>query len=234
MATYALNLDTDGRILSISQYFQEIPAGVTTVDTIPDGNCGDWLYKNGVYVYDPIINLPVEKAAKHNIISNTCANTIESGIDVTTSVGKEHFSLTTKDQLDLTNQVAIAKSGSATVYYHADGALCRAFTAEEIISVGTAAIAYVTYNTSLANHLFAWIDRCTTKDELNKITYSPDDLPEDLFANFAKITGYTKPVVTETPTETTTTPNTAVDTTTTNTTTPDTTTTDTSSAESGT
>lgn len=52
---YALNLDMDNRILSawivlgIGNY-----DGMPKVDTLPDGDITDYLYVDGVYVYEPL------------------------------------------------------------------------------------------------------------------------------------------------------------------------------------
>lgn len=50
---YALNLAEDGRILSAT-YEKYASAGAVLVDTLPDGNISDYLYQDGVYVYDPL------------------------------------------------------------------------------------------------------------------------------------------------------------------------------------
>ena len=50
---YALNLDSNNRILSVT-FDKYAPASQPRVDTLPDGNVNDYLYVNGEYVYDPI------------------------------------------------------------------------------------------------------------------------------------------------------------------------------------
>ena len=50
---YALNLDSDNRILSAT-YDQYAPASQPRVETLPDGDVSDYLYVDGEYVYDPI------------------------------------------------------------------------------------------------------------------------------------------------------------------------------------
>lgn len=54
---YALNLDTDGRILSVT-YDQYAPQSQPRVDTLPDGDVSDYRYENGQYVYDPLPKPP--------------------------------------------------------------------------------------------------------------------------------------------------------------------------------
>ena len=52
---YALNLDSDSRILSA---WNVLPIGtyegMPIVETLPDGDVTDYKYIDGVYVYDPL------------------------------------------------------------------------------------------------------------------------------------------------------------------------------------
>lgn len=50
---YALNLDTDNRILSAT-YVQYATDDMPKVDTLPEGNIIDYLYVDGKYIYDPL------------------------------------------------------------------------------------------------------------------------------------------------------------------------------------
>ena len=50
---YALNLDNDGRILSVT-YEPFASPGMPIVDSIPEGDVSDWLFVDGRYVYDPL------------------------------------------------------------------------------------------------------------------------------------------------------------------------------------
>lgn len=50
---YALNLDTDNRILSVT-YSQYATKGMTIVDKLPEGDVTDYKYVNGEFVYDPL------------------------------------------------------------------------------------------------------------------------------------------------------------------------------------
>ena len=53
MSKYALNLDEDGRILSVT-YEEYITTNMKLVDTLPDGNIADYKYINGEFIYDPL------------------------------------------------------------------------------------------------------------------------------------------------------------------------------------
>ncbi len=50
---YALNLDEDDRILSVT-YETYAVAGMPIVEVLPDGDITDYKYIDGSYVYDPL------------------------------------------------------------------------------------------------------------------------------------------------------------------------------------
>ena len=126
-------------------------------------------------------NIADLRAAKTAEMSAACNAAITAGLDVTTTQGTEHFSLQETDQINLTAAVTAVQQGAAGYPYHADGELCRMFTAAEIGAVGQASIAHKLYHTTYCNHLFAWIRRATAS-ELTGITYGAE-LPDDLAAS---------------------------------------------------
>lgn len=126
-------------------------------------------------------NIADLRAAKTAAMSAACNAAITAGMDVTTTQGTEHFSLQETDQINLTAAVTAVQQGAAGYPYHADGELCRMFTAAEIGAVGQASIAHKLYHTTYCNHLFAWIRRATAS-ELAGITYGAE-LPDDLAAS---------------------------------------------------
>lgn len=126
-------------------------------------------------------NIADLRAAKTAAMSAACNAAITAGMDVTTSQGTEHFSLQETDQINLTAAVTAVQQGAAGYPYHADGELCRMFTAAEIGAVGESSIAHKLYHTTYCNHLFAWIRRASAA-ELSGITYGAE-LPEDLAAS---------------------------------------------------
>jgi hypothetical protein len=122
-----------------------------------------------------------------NIVNAECQAAIYQGTDVETSKGTEHFSLTAEDQTNISTLYSQVVAGLATtVPYHADGELCREFTAEEMIKLGTTALTYVTYCTTKVNHIHAWINRETDKDTILGIHFT-SDLVSDLAENMEKI-----------------------------------------------
>lgn len=133
---------------------------------------------------DPIDAAREEKEAE---ISKSCNEAIVAGMDVETSVGTEHFSLQETDQINLTTATNAVQNGATGYPYHADGSLCRMFSAEEILAIAEASIQHKLYHTTLCNHLLTWVRRAETVEEVEGITYTPDNLPDDLAHNMASI-----------------------------------------------
>ena len=127
------------------------------------------------------------KINKEIEISDACNTAIIAGIDVETTHGIEHFSLEETDQINLTTAYNTVLQGATQYPYHADGKMCRMFTAEEITAISLSSISHKLYHTTLCNHLLTWIRRVETKEELDKIIYSTDNMPDDLLQNMIQI-----------------------------------------------
>lgn len=133
---------------------------------------------------DPMDGL---RAAKEDELSAACNAAIVAGMDVETSQGAEHFSLQETDQINLTTALSAVQAGAAGYPYHADGQLCRMFSAAEIQAIAQASIEHKLYHTTLCNHLLTWARRAETAEELAGIAYTAEGLPEDLAANMAQV-----------------------------------------------
>ena len=133
---------------------------------------------------DPV-SLEEKRAAKHTEVSAASEAAIYAGMDVETTQGTEHFSLTEKDQINLTTAKNEIDKGAPVYLYHTDDTLCRIFTAEEIKAIAQASVAHIIYHTTYCNHLFEWIRRADTA-ELAGITYGAE-LPDDLAAHMQEI-----------------------------------------------
>lgn len=131
--------------------------------------------------------LASERTAKEAELSAACNQAITNGMDVETTQGTEHFSLQETDQINLTTAYNAVMSGSEQYPYHADGALCRMFTGDEIKAISAASIQHKMYHTTLCNHLLTWARRAETAEELEGITYTAEGLPDDLAQNMAQI-----------------------------------------------
>lgn len=138
--------------------------------------------------------LELQRAEKEADLSAACNAAIVAGMDVQTSQGTEHFSLQETDQINLTTAYNAILSGAEGYPYHADGALCRMYTAAEITAVSNASIAHKLYHTTLCNHLLTWARRAETMEELDSITYTAEGLPADLAANMAQVLAATQNV----------------------------------------
>ena len=144
--------------------------GEYTIEDVPDDR--------------PLDEIRTDKLAE---LSASCNAAITAGMDVETTQGTEHFSLQETDQINLTTALSAVQSGAAGYPYHADGQLCRLFTAAEIQAIAAASVKHKLYHTTLCNHLLIWARRAETKEELTGITYSADGLPDDLAANMAAV-----------------------------------------------
>ena len=146
-------------------------------------------YNGEVTIEDVPDDRPLDeiRADKLEEISSSCNAAITAGMDVETTQGTEHFSLQETDQINLTTALSAVQSGAAGYPYHADGQLCRLFTAAEIQAIAAASVKHKLYHTTLCNHLLTWARRAETKEELSGITYAADGLPEDLAANMAAV-----------------------------------------------
>jgi hypothetical protein len=132
------------------------------------------------------------KDAKLAELKTMCAAVIGGGVDVETSQGLEHFSLSTEDQINIQNLALQVAGGAPSVLYHADGNICRPFAADEVNALAVAAVTHVTIQTTLYNHLKAWAQRTDDESEISAITYD-SELPADLAANMAELLGLPAP-----------------------------------------
>ena len=170
--------------LAQSHYFE---GGLYT----SDGIC-HWKYVDGQCMLrtDAEIEadrLPSLKAAKLAEINAACTAAIVAGCDVALSDGSTgRISLTDEDQINLTTAAGAVQQGAAGYPYHLDGQLCAIYPAADIIAMGEAATAHKLYHTTYANHLFAWVRRCDTLEDVAAITYG-SALPDDLAANMTAI-----------------------------------------------
>lgn len=146
-------------------------------------------YNSEYTIEDVPDDRPLEEIRADKLVelSASCNAAITAGMDVETTKGTEHFSLQETDQINLTTALSAVQSGAAGYPYHADGQLCRLFTASEIQAIAAASVRHKLYHTTLCNHLLTWARRAETKEALSGITYSADGLPEDLAANMAAV-----------------------------------------------
>lgn len=124
-------------------------------------------------VYEnPDVTIEYVREMKIVALSNACNKVIESGFDVTLSDGSSyHFSLTTQDQLNLLSLSAMIAAGATSIPYHADGELCKYYTADDMANITAMATAHKTYHTSYYNSLRNWVNALSTIEEISSIQY---------------------------------------------------------------
>lgn len=127
------------------------------------------------------------KKIKNEELNSACTEMIYSGIDVETTKGTEHFSLTDVDQLNIKALYDKAISGETTLLYHSDGNLCRLFTADEIKSLMSQALFHVTFYTTLCNHLHVQVNNMRSIDRINEVNFSVSSLTDTYKDNFNQI-----------------------------------------------
>lgn len=128
-------------------------------------------------------HLPSLIKAKGQEIRNICHNKIIKGFDL----NNQHFSLEETDQLNLTTAATAIKNGLTSYPYHADGEICRIYTADEINSIVQAATYHKLYHTTLCNHLLQQLNTITQNYQLMAIDYSPEALSSELRTSFNNI-----------------------------------------------
>lgn len=137
---------------------------------------------------DPNEEITVEfiKNSKLNEISSICNKIIVGGFDVLLSDGETyHFSLTTQDQLNLTTLAAMVQSGETEIPYHADGELCKFYSAEDILTIINTVTAFKTYQVTYHNALKLYVESLNTIEEISDIAYGME-IPEDYQSDVLK------------------------------------------------
>ena len=126
------------------------------------------------------------RASKIKEMSYQCNKTIENGFDIEMEDGTYHYSYALEDQLNLMNLSAAIARGEEQLSYHADGELCRFYTAAEINEIISTGNAWKTYHTTYFNALKAYINSLETIEEISVITYGIE-LPEEFKTDVLRV-----------------------------------------------
>jgi len=110
-------------------------------------------------------------------MSRACNKTIENGFDIEIEGEVHHFSLDTQDQLNLITLSALTDT-EEIIPYHADGEICKFYTAAEMKQIIAAATRFKIYQTTYYNALKAYINSLETIEEIGAITYGIE-IPEE-------------------------------------------------------
>lgn len=155
-------------------------------------------YVNGEYIdmtdeeikqLEEAAYVPIEKLKSDKIseMSTICNQTIENGFDLQMTDGTtEHFSLTTQDQLNLTTLSAMIQSGLQSIPYHADGNLCKFYSAEDMKNLINYGTKFITYQTTYFNSLRNYINCLENTYEIEAVEYGmeiPAEYQSDVLIN---------------------------------------------------
>lgn len=135
------------------------------------------------------LTLEDARKAKLKEISEACENTIYAGIDVSTSSGIEHFSLTEKDQLNLFGKKMQLIAGEEKMEYHEDGEPCKYFSAEDMQKIIDKAMFWVSYNTTYCNALNMMIKAATSAEDVEKMSWGmevPEEFQNEVLKDYMK------------------------------------------------
>lgn len=118
-------------------------------------------------------------------MSRACRNIIEAGFDILLSDNEiHHFSLDTQDQLNLITLSALAEVQDS-IPYHADGEICKFYSAAEIKQIVAGATQFKMYHTTYYNALKNYINNLDNISDIAAITYGTA-LPEEYQSDVLK------------------------------------------------
>ena len=154
----------------------------------------DYWYAKAKEIPDPsrVEDLSLEDArkAKYQEIASACEQTIYAGVDVSTSSGVEHFSLTEKDQINLFGKKMQLLAGEEKLEYHEDGQPCKYFSAEDMQNIVDRAMFFVSYNTTYCNAMNMWIKSVAKPGDFEQIQWGvkvPEEFQNEVLKDYMKI-----------------------------------------------
>ena len=122
-------------------------------------------------------------------INNACHAAIIAGIDVETSYGPEHFSLTKDDQDNIQQWYTIAKTTDVNLPYHADDGDCKPYTNTDIIKIGSMATAHITHHTTYCNQLKKYVKALTSVKDVYDVEYGVTPLTGEFLEKYETCMG---------------------------------------------
>lgn len=136
------------------------------------------------------LSLEDARKAKYQEIASACEQTIYAGVDVSTSSGVEHFSLTEKDQINLFGKKMQLLAGEEKLEYHEDGQPCKYFSAADMQNIVDRAMFFVSYNTTYCNAMNMWIKAITKPGDFEQIQWGvkiPEEFQNEVLKDYMKI-----------------------------------------------
>jgi len=140
-----------------------------------------------IEVQEPDVTVEFVRSRKIAELSNMCNSVIENGFDVELSDGDTyHFSLTTQDQLNLITLSTMVASGETAIPYHADGELCKFYSATDVTTIINTATYFKTYHVSYFNALKAYVESMDDMTSIGNIEYG-DEIPVEHQSDVLKV-----------------------------------------------
>lgn len=169
------------------QLFEAINKGeeITIIESNND-------YAEEIETVDPITAITVDylKSEKIKETSYMCNQIITNGFDIVLSDNiAYHFSLTIQDQLNLITLSTMILNGETEIPYHADGQLCKIFSAEDMTNIIQMSTTFKTYHTTYYNSLKSYIQSLDTREEIGKVSYGmniPDEYQSEVLKDLIK------------------------------------------------
>ena len=125
------------------------------------------------------MNLEYIRKMKLKELSAACQSAIINGFDVELSDGNTyHFSLTVQDQLNMLGLSVLIENGAQQIPYHADGELCRGYSAADFIIMTAAANTHKTYHVTYHNSLKNYVNSIDNIEGISNVYYGMD-IPEE-------------------------------------------------------
>lgn len=168
----------------------DIELGENIVFTSDDGDIGATLNKSDYKVWECVDNAvhwdvneapaPYEPTIDEvreqtiNSLNEITEQTIYAGVDVTTTYGDEHFSLTANDQANIGNMFNAVIIGATEFPYHADGKECAVYPKADIVNIYVQMQTLITKLTTHCNLLRQFANSCEDKDTVKAITLATE------------------------------------------------------------
>lgn len=136
------------------------------------GNTVHWDKEEAPAPYEPTIE--ELRGQVINSLNNSVEQTIYAGVDVKTSYGDEHFSLTANDQANISNIFNAVVMGVEEFPYHADGKECVIYPKADIVSLYVSMQTLITKLTTHGNLLKQYVNSCEDKDTVKAVTLATE------------------------------------------------------------
>ena len=95
----------------------------------------------------------------------------------------EHFSYNEEDQVNIKELFDLAIQTNVPMYYHPDGASCKLYTVEQIVSIYTTNVTNKMHHITYFNQLKLYVNSLKTSEDVETVTYG-DELTGDYLKTY--------------------------------------------------